>query len=84
MLALCLMLSVIYYAKNYAGIIGWSVLTVTTLKHMLLMPETKGSHVHVLLITACVSDYVHMHKLCCLRTEETHAKLLTKSTARDS
>ena len=25
MLALCLMLSVTYYAKNYAGIIGWSL-----------------------------------------------------------
>ena len=61
--------------------------TVTTLQHMLLLPETKGSSVHVLLITACVSDYVHrlhMHKLCCLRTKETHAKLLAKSTARDS
>ena len=38
----------------------------------------------MLLITACVSDYVHMHKLCHLRTEETHAKLLAKLTARDS
>ena len=26
MLALCLMLSVTYYAQNYAGIIGWSLL----------------------------------------------------------
>ena len=25
MLALCLMLSVTYYAQNYAGIIGWSL-----------------------------------------------------------
>ena len=55
----------------------------TTL-HMLLLPETKGSCAHMLLIAACVSDYVHMHKLCHLRTEETHAKLLAKSTARDS
>ena len=54
------------------------------LQHVLLLPETKGSCVHVLLITACVSDYVHMHKLCRLQTEETHAKLLAKSTARDS
>ena len=54
------------------------------LQHVLLLPETKGSCVHVLLITACVSDYVHMHKLCHLQTEETHAKLLAKSTARDS
>ena len=61
----------------------WST-TVTMLQHVLLLPETKGSCAHVLLITACVSDYVHMHKLCRLQTEETHAKLLTKSTARDS
>ena len=54
------------------------------LQQVLLLPETKGSCVHVLLITACVSDYVHMHKLCRLRTEETHAKLLAKSIARDS
>ena len=26
MLALCLMLSVTYYAQNYAGIIGWSLI----------------------------------------------------------
>ena len=38
--------------------------TVTTLQHVLLLPETKGICVHVLLITAWVSDYVHMHKLC--------------------
>ena len=25
MLALCLMLSVTYYAQNYAGIVGWSL-----------------------------------------------------------
>ena len=61
-----------------------SSLGLTTLQHVLLLPETKGSCVHVLLITACVSDYVHMHKLCRRRTEETHAKLLAKSTARDS
>ena len=54
------------------------------LQHVLLLPKTKGSCVHMLLITACVLDYVHMHKLCCLQTEETHAKLLAKSTARDS
>ena len=29
MLVLCLMLSVTYYAKNYAGIIGWSLLATT-------------------------------------------------------
>ena len=29
MLALCLMLSVTYYAKNNAGIIGWSLAIVT-------------------------------------------------------
>ena len=51
--------------------------------HVFLLPETKGSCAHMLLITACVSDYVHMHKLCRLQTEETHAKLLVKSTARD-
>ena len=28
MLALCLMLSVTYYAQNYAGIIGWCLATV--------------------------------------------------------
>ena len=28
MLALCLMLSVTYYAQNYAGIIGWSLVDV--------------------------------------------------------
>ena len=28
MLALCLILSVTYYAQNYAGIIGWSLTTV--------------------------------------------------------
>ena len=40
-----------------------------------LLTETKGSCVHVLLITACLSDtYEHLHKLCHLRTEETHAK----------
>ena len=27
MLALCLMLSMTYYAQNYAGIIGWSLLS---------------------------------------------------------
>ena len=54
------------------------------LQHVLLLPETKGSCAHLLLITAYVSDYVHMHKLCHLRTKETHAKLLAKSTARDS
>ena len=27
MLALCLMLSVTYYAQTYAGIIGWSLVT---------------------------------------------------------
>ena len=27
MLALCLMLSGTYYAQNYAGIIGWSLIT---------------------------------------------------------
>ena len=43
-----------------------SSLGLTMLQHVLLLPETKGSCVHVLLITACVSDYVHMHKLCCL------------------
>ena len=58
--------------------------TVTMLQHVLLLHETKGSCVHVLLITACVSDYVHMLKLCHLQTEETHTKLLVKSTARDS
>ena len=26
LLALCLMLSVTYYAQNYAGIIGWSLI----------------------------------------------------------
>ena len=52
-------------------------------KPVLLLPETKGSCAHMLLITACVSDYVHMNKLCRLRTEETHAKLLAKSTVRD-
>ena len=31
MLALCLMLLVTYYAQNYAGIIGWSLL----IKHFL-------------------------------------------------
>ena len=51
------------------------------LQHMLLLPETKGSCAHVLLIPAYVSDYFHMHKLCHLRTEETHAKLLAKSIA---
>ena len=38
MLALCLMLSVTYYAQNYAGIIGWSLIMVAvyivmTLQH---------------------------------------------------
>ena len=61
-----------------------SSLGLKMLQHVLLLPETKGSCAHVLLITACVSDYVHMHKLCHLRTEETHAKLLAKSTSRDS
>ena len=61
-----------------------SNLGLTMLQHVLLLPETKGSCAHVILITACVSDYVHMHKLCRLLTEETHAKLLAKSTARDS
>ena len=28
MLALCLMLLATYYAQNYAGIIGWSLLTI--------------------------------------------------------
>ena len=51
------------------------------LQNVLLLPETKGSCAHVLLIPAYVSDYVHMHKLCRLRTEETHAILLAKSTA---
>ena len=54
------------------------------LQHVLLLPEAIESCVHMLLIPACVSDYVHMHKLCRLRTEETHAKLLAKSTVRDS
>ena len=54
------------------------------LQHVLLLPERKGNYAHVLLITACASDYVHMHKLCRQRPEETHAKLLAKSTARDS
>ena len=27
MLALCLMFSVTYYAQNYAGIVGWSLMT---------------------------------------------------------
>ena len=54
------------------------------LQHVSLLPETKGSCAHVLLITACVSDYVHMDKLCHLQTEETHARLITKSTVRDS
>ena len=58
--------------------------TVSTLQHVLLLPETKGSCVHVLLITVCVSYYVHMHTLCRLQTEETNAKLLAKSTSRDS
>ena len=30
-LALCLMLSVIYYAENYAGIIGWSLVYVVAI-----------------------------------------------------
>ena len=54
------------------------------LQHVSLLSETKESCAHMLLITACFSDYVHMHKLCHLRTEETHAKLLAKSTTRDS
>ena len=53
-----------------------SSLGLTMLQHVLLLPETKGSCAHMLLITACVSDYVHMHKLCHLRTEETHANYL--------
>ena len=31
MLALCLMLSVTYYAQNYAGIIGWSLILISDL-----------------------------------------------------
>ena len=31
MLALCLMLSLTYYAQNYAGIIGWSLITSGTM-----------------------------------------------------
>ena len=32
MLTLCLMLSVTYYAQNYAGIIGWSLaVTISTI-----------------------------------------------------
>ena len=40
------------------------------LQHVLLLPETKGSCARVLLITAYVSDYAHMHKLCRLQTEK--------------
>ena len=40
MLALCLMLSGTYYAKNYAGIIGRGLLVIQVYKMMMLMMMT--------------------------------------------
>ena len=53
------------------------------LQYMPLLPETKGSCAHVLLIAACLSDMSTCIN-CHLQTEETYAKLLAKSTSIDS
>ena len=42
MLMLCLILSVTYYAKNYAGIIGWSLRQVAT---------NTSAHIYVCLVS---------------------------------
>ena len=41
MLALCLMLLATYYAQNYAGIIGWSLLGSHLLSTPVAMPSLK-------------------------------------------
>ena len=45
MLTLCLMLSVIYYVNNYAGIIGWSlkVISIVASHSYILYPKIKCS-----------------------------------------
>ena len=40
-LALCLMLSVTYYAQNYAGIIGWSLLATCVSRNFIFIIEVK-------------------------------------------
>ena len=39
MLALCLMLLATYYAQNYAGIIGWSLITIHKDYKLLVHPS---------------------------------------------
>ena len=45
MLALCLMLSVTYYAKNYAGIICWSLHDICKLCRCTCMADTFSAFV---------------------------------------
>ena len=43
MLALCSMLSVTYYAQNYAGIIGWSLAAAASVaRHIHWRPAAAG------------------------------------------
>ena len=61
MLALCLMLSVTYYAYSYAGIIGWSLFVTGYWKtdHIVTLGQLQfigpaNSHTHALSMHHCI------------------------------
>ena len=66
MLALCLMLSVIYYAQNYGGIVGWSLATVqaSILKSVFLkMPIVTIWSVFQNQVTYTIASYIVSYQI---------------------
>ena len=64
--ALCLMLSVTYYAQNYAGIIGWSLIPVHDLCILMKFFDLRCenitcTYVYMYLCTMCVYMYMYMY-----------------------